>query len=494
MLGPGDAAREIVHVQWRVAPRRARARPSQGPEEPQVAHALLLREPGLLVVGERIEPQRLVRQRVQVRACERRERRGRDLAVRGVTAAFVRGQAKEDRHVAHRSGRSVRGQAPAVRHEPEAPADQGSGGRQRAQRRERAVRESPRPRRARLLRLGERQVAVGRATAHQDGAVEEPCRQGRANQRAGQLGARRLPGERHATGVTTEGRDVPPDPLQRGDAIEQPVVPGDVPRGLRAQPGMREEAECAQAVVDGHHHEAATGELGAVVHGHRAGSSGQRAAVQPHEHRALRAAWSLRGPEVEVEAVLTRPLLRDELRRPGRRGPWHLLAARSDAVGPAHTAPGRRRLRRLPPERPDRRPRIGHPPEDEDAGHAARDAFDPPALDVHRARLRQGRRRHHQRQSREAGRRPELAYQPPNEMMQMVSGDVGDHPARRPAVPDASGARGKLRSPGRGAAFQRYPFPTRAATCTPAQGVHGEPDIVPGLDVGRHRGRQRAEA
>ena len=48
----------------------------------------------------------------------------------------------------------------------------------------------------------------------------------------------------------------------------------------------------------------------------------------------------------------------------------------------------------------------------------------------------------------------------------MVSGDAGDHPARRPAVPDASGARGKLRSPGRGAAFQRYLFPTRAATCT----------------------------
>ena len=295
------------------------------------------------------------------------------------------------------------------------------------------------------------------------------------------VGARGLPGERHATGVTAEGRDVPPDPLQRGDAIEQPVVPGSVPRGLRAQPGMREEAECAQAVVDGHHHEAATGELGAVVHGHRAGSSGQRAAVQPHEHRALRAARSLRGPEVEVEAVLARPLLRDELRRPGRRGPWHLLAARSDAVGPAHAAPGRRRLRRLPPERPDRRPRVGHPPEDD--GRRARRS----------GRLRSPRSRCAPRPPapgtattppapvREAGRRPELACQPPNEMMQMVSGDVGDHPARRP--------RFQMRAARAGSCVLPVGAPRFKDTCSPRarRRARSRPDaatIVAGQGIG----------
>ena len=57
-------------------------------------------------------------------------------------------------------------------------------------------------------------------------------------------------------GIAAEGRDVVAHPGERGDLIEQPGVRGA--RELFArQLGQVQEAERAEPVVDGHHHDVA---------------------------------------------------------------------------------------------------------------------------------------------------------------------------------------------------------------------------------------------
>ncbi len=54
-------------------------------------------------------------------------------------------------------------------------------------------------------------------------------------------------------------------PLQRRDLVEEAVIAGGVVFALGAEFGMREEAEHAEAIVDGDDHRAARGEFGAAV-------------------------------------------------------------------------------------------------------------------------------------------------------------------------------------------------------------------------------------
>src|SRR3546814_7152264 len=65
---------------------------------------------------------------------------------------------------------------------------------------------------------------------------------------------------------------------------------------------MREPAERAEPVVDRHHHNAAFGQRAAVIDRIAARPAGQRAAVDPHEHRRI--LRILRRPDVERQAVL----------------------------------------------------------------------------------------------------------------------------------------------------------------------------------------------
>ena len=102
--------------------------------------------------------------------------------------------------------------------------------------------------------------------------------------------------------IAAERGDVALHPAQRRDLVEQAVVAGDVPRRLRAQRGMREIAEHAEAIVDRDDDHAALGEARAVVQRLAAGARDERAAVDPDEHRRLARLGGR--PDVERQAVL----------------------------------------------------------------------------------------------------------------------------------------------------------------------------------------------
>ena len=68
-------------------------------------------------------------------------------------------------------------------------------------------------------------------------------------------------------GIAAEGRDIGLHPLQRGEVVHHAVVGERLARLLGGQRRVGEEAEAAQAVVDGDQHHAALGEVGAVVDG-----------------------------------------------------------------------------------------------------------------------------------------------------------------------------------------------------------------------------------
>ena len=114
--------------------------------------------------------------------------------------------------------------------------------------------------------------------------------------------AGRLPSDRDFRWVAAEFGDIVADPPQCGLLVGQSVV-ADV--AVRAQRRMGQEPQGAQPVVDGDDDDVALGrhptgvvDVGAAVE--------EAAAVNPHHHRLLaRPAGAVRGPDVEVQAVLT---------------------------------------------------------------------------------------------------------------------------------------------------------------------------------------------
>ena len=80
-------------------------------------------------------------------------------------------------------------------------------------------------------------------------------------------------------GVAAERGDVRLHPLQRRHLVQHPLVAGRVPARLARQLRVREEAEDAEPVVDGHEHDAPAGERLTVVPRFRAGSCLEAAAV-----------------------------------------------------------------------------------------------------------------------------------------------------------------------------------------------------------------------
>src|SRR5512138_1473343 len=73
--------------------------------------------------------------------------------------------------------------------------------------------------------------------------------------------------------------------------------------GLLREIRMREEAERAQAVVEGDDDRTFGREVLAVIPGHAARATGEAAAVDPHHHRSLVDRGPGARPDVEVEAV-----------------------------------------------------------------------------------------------------------------------------------------------------------------------------------------------
>ena len=121
--------------------------------------------------------------------------------------------------------------------------------------------------------LGE--VQAGHAL--RDRPAKEAGGAGHGHQRRDAAGSRGLAEDGDPTGIAAEGGDVVLDPAERGDLVQEPAVgrrSGEVPEALGAQ-----------AVVEGHHDDAVTGQDGAVEEGIAGPAVDVAPAVDPHHHR-----------------------------------------------------------------------------------------------------------------------------------------------------------------------------------------------------------------
>ena len=86
-----------------------------------------------------------------------------------------------------------------------------------------------------------------RGAALRDRLVEQPPRERRDGEQHHRSAAGRLAEDRDVAGIAPEGRDIVADPAQGGDLVEQAVIAGGPVGRFRAEPGMRQEAEGADA-------------------------------------------------------------------------------------------------------------------------------------------------------------------------------------------------------------------------------------------------------
>ena len=192
------------------------------------------------------------------------------------------------------------------------------------------------------------------AAALDDGAGEQAAGHGRCDHVLDAGGAGALSEHGDVVGVTAEAGDVALHPLQRGSLVPGAVVAAG-PAGLLGEQGVAEEAEDAEAVVDGHEYHPAL-RPGLAVHGHLvAPAVGVGSAVDPYGHRQFPlglASGVTGGPDVEIEAVLVEfgvalpvEFLGVERLGVGVRG---LHRGGTEAVAYAHGVPGRYGLGLLP--------------------------------------------------------------------------------------------------------------------------------------------------
>ena len=134
--------------------------------------------------------------------------------------------------------------------------------------------------------------------------MEQPFRRGRAEQRRRLRSAARLPEDHHARRIAAERADVVADPLERRDHVHDAA---DAGRSKFLGSADRREmriAEARQPMIDRDDHDVAEQrELAAVVHRAVAGAGRPAAAVERHQHGALRVVVDAGCPDVEREAV-----------------------------------------------------------------------------------------------------------------------------------------------------------------------------------------------
>ena len=209
-----------------------------------------------------------------------------------------------------------------------------------------------------------------------NGAAEEALRlRGGAQSRHAHR-ARRLAGDGHVVRVAAEGRDVVPHPLKRLDLIHEAIVAGAAVGILTGKLLGGEETEHTQAVAEVHHQHAFAGKSLAAVVGVPGLTGLERAAVDIDQNGQL-LRFSGGPPEVEIQRVLAHGVAEmivqgdlivvkaDDL----GQGVVDLGIARLHCHGRkmragAHTAPGLRVFRRLPPKLPDRGLGVGDAGED----------------------------------------------------------------------------------------------------------------------------------
>src|SRR5208337_28464 len=118
----------------------------------------------------------------------------------------------------------------------------------------------------------------------------------------------RLPEDGHPGRVAAERPDVPLDPLQGCDLVEDTVIARTVVRGLVVQLGMGKEAESAHAVIGRDDDNPVLCKGGPVIDRHRAkrGYLPECPAIEEDHDRQLVTGTLCRGPDIEVQAVLAR--------------------------------------------------------------------------------------------------------------------------------------------------------------------------------------------
>ena len=136
-----------------------------------------------------------------------------------------------------------------------------------------------------------------------DGPVEQALGQGAEQQTGHTEGAGGFAAQGDVFGIAAKGFDVFPHPLQRLNLVEEAEVADAA--GFLCHGPEGQKAEGAEAVVKGHDHHAPLGHVGAVEHELGAGAGGKAAAVDVDVNGAFFPGLGGRGPDVEVQAVLT---------------------------------------------------------------------------------------------------------------------------------------------------------------------------------------------
>ena len=141
------------------------------------------------------------------------------------------------------------------------------------------------------------------ATRFDDGFMEQAVRQRRRHHGQDRPAAGGFAEDRDVMRVAAKRRDVLPYPLQRRDLVEEGVVAQQTVRVFPGQRGVREEAEAPHAIVEADEHDAALGEMRAVVNRRRTAAVDEAAAIDPPITGSLPDVRDRR-PHVEVQAIL----------------------------------------------------------------------------------------------------------------------------------------------------------------------------------------------
>ncbi len=125
--------------------------------------------------------------------------------------------------------------------------------------------------------------------------MKQPLGTGHGKQHADAHSTSRLAKDGDIAGITSEGGDILPYPLEGSDLVEQGAI------GVSL--AQIEEALDTDTVIDGHAYDAVAGETTAVIPGHRRRSVLKGTARNPDHHR-LPGRPEVGGPDVEGQAVL----------------------------------------------------------------------------------------------------------------------------------------------------------------------------------------------
>src|SRR2546425_5321165 len=239
-------------------------------------------------------------------------------------------------------------------------------------------------------------------TALADGALEETAAERRGDEHAHRPRAGGLAHNRHAIRVAAKRRDVLPDPVERRNLVEEPVIAGRMMCRFGGQLGMRQIPEGSEPGIHRDEHDAFLREWRAVRRVADARPECPASTVVPDDHGPPLAGGG-GGPDVQGQAIFAL-----SFGRIGEGSRWMavLRAGGADRVAASGAAPRLHRLRWLPAEVTDGRRRERNPLVAADAVSAH--AGNQPAFDLDRGGGRgtlgfENRRSHHEGQN--GGRR-----------------------------------------------------------------------------------------